>query len=66
MASLTQQLFRRKPVPEMSEETGTDTGDSELARTIGLFQLSMFGIGATIGTGIFIVLARRCRSPAPR
>lgn len=56
MASLTQQLFRRKPVKEMSEETGTDTGDSELARTIGLFQLSMFGVGATIGTGIFIVL----------
>ena len=56
MASLAQQLFRRKPVKEMSEETGTDTGDSELARTIGLFQLSMFGVGATIGTGIFIVL----------
>jgi APA family basic amino acid/polyamine antiporter len=52
-----QQLFRRKPVPEMSEETGTDTGKSELARTIGLFQLSMFGVGATIGTGIFFVLS---------
>ena len=35
---------------------GTDTGEGELARSIGLFQLSMFGIGATIGTGIFIVL----------
>jgi basic amino acid/polyamine antiporter, APA family len=56
MASLAQQLFRRKPVPEMSAETGADSGTSELARTIGLFQLSMFGIGATIGTGIFIVL----------
>ena len=53
-----QQLFRRKPVPEMSEETGADTGRSELARTIGLFQLSMFGVGATIGTGIFFVLSR--------
>ncbi len=52
-----QQLFRRKPVPEMSEETGADTGRSELARTIGLFQLSMFGVGATIGTGIFFVLS---------
>jgi basic amino acid/polyamine antiporter, APA family len=57
MATL-QQLFRRKPVPEMAQETGTDTGQSELARTIGLFQLSMFGIGATIGTGIFFVLAQ--------
>ena len=52
-----QQLFRRKPVPEMSEETGADTGRSELARTIGVFQLSMFGVGATIGTGIFFVLS---------
>ena len=52
-----QQLFRRKPVPEMSEETGADSGRSELARTIGLFQLSMFGVGATIGTGIFFVLS---------
>ena len=41
----------------MSAETGTDTGHSELARTIGLFQLSMFGVGATIGTGIFFVLS---------
>ena len=57
MASLTQQLFRKKPVPEMSEETGADTGSSELARTIGFFQFSMFGVGATIGTGIFFVLS---------
>ena len=52
-----EQLFRRKPVPEMSAESGSDTGESELARTIGLFQLSMFGVGATIGTGIFFVLS---------
>ena len=32
-----------------------DSGLGELQRTIGLFQLSMFGIGATAGTGIFIV-----------
>ncbi|MGW1342527.1 amino acid permease [Kribbella sp. NPDC002412] len=57
MAMTPQQLFRRKPVPEMAQETGTDTGQSELVRSIGLFQLSMFGIGATIGTGIFFVLA---------
>ena len=56
MASLVQQVFRRKPVTEMAAETGADVGKSELARSIGLFQLSMFGIGATIGTGIFIIL----------
>jgi basic amino acid/polyamine antiporter, APA family len=58
MAMTLQQLFRRKPVPEMSQESGTDSGQSELVRSIGLFQLSMFGIGATIGTGIFFVLAQ--------
>ncbi|MGH2970193.1 MAG: amino acid permease [Solirubrobacteraceae bacterium] len=56
MASLQEAVLRRKPVTTMTAETGTDTGEGELARTIGLFQLSLFGIGATIGTGIFIVL----------
>jgi APA family basic amino acid/polyamine antiporter len=56
MASLREQILRRKPVTVMTEETGADTEGGELARTITLFQLSLFGIGATIGTGIFIVL----------
>jgi basic amino acid/polyamine antiporter, APA family len=54
--SLREQFLRRKPVREMTAETGTDTERGELARTIGLFQLTLFGVGATIGTGIFIVL----------
>jgi basic amino acid/polyamine antiporter, APA family len=58
MASLRDQILRRKPVMMMAEETGADTEGGELARTIGLFQLSLFGIGATIGTGIFIVLTQ--------
>jgi basic amino acid/polyamine antiporter, APA family len=56
MASLREQILRRKPVTVMAAETGADTEGGELARTISLFQLSLFGIGATIGTGIFIVL----------
>src|ERR671937_62821 len=56
--SLLQQILRRKPVGEMAAETGADTGHGELARTIGLFQLTLFGVGATIGTGIFIVLTQ--------
>jgi APA family basic amino acid/polyamine antiporter len=56
MASLREQILRRKPVTVMSEETGADVEGGELARTISLFQLSLFSIGATIGTGIFIVL----------
>ena len=40
----------------MTAETGADTGAASWRASIGLFQLSMFGIGATIGTGIFFVL----------
>ncbi len=58
MASLLQQALRRKPVSALTAETGTDTGRGELERSIGLFQLSTIGIGATIGTGIFFVLGQ--------
>jgi APA family basic amino acid/polyamine antiporter len=58
MASLTQQVLRRKPVTEMTAEAGTDSTHGELRRSIGLFQLTLFGVGATIGTGIFIVLTQ--------
>jgi basic amino acid/polyamine antiporter, APA family len=57
MASLQEQIMRRKPVTVMSAETGADTEGGELKRSISLFQLSLFGIGATIGTGIFIVFS---------
>jgi APA family basic amino acid/polyamine antiporter len=42
----------------MTAETGADSAPASSSRSIGLFQLSMFGIGATIGTGIFIVLTQ--------
>jgi APA family basic amino acid/polyamine antiporter len=50
--SLRTQLFRRKPVTATSE-----VDPSGLKRTIGTFQLTMFGVGATIGTGIFFVMS---------
>jgi APA family basic amino acid/polyamine antiporter len=58
MAPLLQQAFRRKPVGTMAAETGADGhGGGQLARTIGLFPLTMIGVGATIGTGIFFILS---------
>jgi amino acid transporter len=50
-------VFRRKPVEAFVTETAPDAEGGELSRSIGLFQLTMFGVGATIGTGIFIILA---------
>jgi APA family basic amino acid/polyamine antiporter len=49
-------VFRRKPVEAFVTETAPDAEGGELSRSIGLFQLTMFGVGATIGTGIFIIL----------
>lgn len=50
--SLRQQLFRVKPVPKDGVEQG-----AHLKRSIGLFQLTLIGVGGTIGTGIFFILS---------
>jgi hypothetical protein len=42
-------LFRKKPVEAFITETRPDAESGELERSIGLFQLTMFGAGATIG-----------------
>jgi len=65
MASLRAQLLRRKPVTAMAEETGAGGGAGERRRTIGLFQLSMIGIGGVIGTGIFFVLSKAVPTAGP-
>lgn len=49
--TLMQRLLRRKPV-----EAGDAAGSHGLDRSMGLFSLTMLGVGATIGTGIFVVL----------
>ncbi len=51
-STLRQQLFRVKPVPRDGGEDG-----SQLKRSIGLFQLTLIGVGGTIGTGIFFILS---------
>jgi basic amino acid/polyamine antiporter, APA family len=65
MATLKEAVLRRKPVASMTAETGADTEGGELARSISLFQLSTFGIGATIGTGIFFVLSEAAPIAGP-
>lgn len=52
--------MRRKPLAPV--DTG-DTGD--LKRSIGTFQLTMFGVGATVGTGIFFVLQEAVPDAGP-
>ncbi|WP_116244802.1 amino acid permease [Nocardiopsis sp. FIRDI 009] len=53
--SLRDRLTRRKPVEKLVAETQAAEG-AGLRRHMGFWQLSMIGIGATLGTGIFVVL----------
>ncbi|ASU82964.1 amino acid permease [Nocardiopsis gilva YIM 90087] len=48
-------IKRCKPVERLVDETGQGQGGS-LKRSMGLAQLTMISIGATLGTGIFVVL----------
>ena len=61
MATLTDQLTRRKPI---RVDTG-EHGGAGLRRSFGTFQLMMFGVGATVGTGIFFVLQEAVPDAGP-
>ncbi|MEU6949142.1 amino acid permease [Streptomyces sp. NPDC046316] len=54
-SSVLSALTRRKPVEQLVAEGGQGEGGS-LRRTLSMWQLTMISIGATLGTGIFVVL----------
>lgn len=58
MSTFGQRVMRRKPVLAVDAESSTHSGEPGLKRSIGVFQLTLFGVGATIGTGIFFVLSQ--------
>ena len=65
--SLVQKLTRTKPVDntvavEHSDQATTSNG---LHRSIGLFPLTMIGVGATIGTGIFFTMVEAVPKAGP-
>ncbi|MFD5760537.1 amino acid permease [Streptomyces sp. NPDC127044] len=57
-------LMRRKPVERLVAEGGQGEGGS-LKRSLGLWQLTMISIGATLGTGIFVVLGEAVPKAGP-
>ena len=59
--TLAEQLKRRKPIVF---RTPPPEGE-ELGRTLTTFQLMMFGVGATVGTGIFFVLSESVPEAGP-
>ena len=58
---LKEQLLRRKPLVFQHQH---HVGE-ELARNLSTFQLMMFGVGATVGTGIFFVLSEAVPKAGP-
>jgi basic amino acid/polyamine antiporter, APA family len=61
---LRHELLRRKPVGSHAHE-GEHVVGGDLQRSIGTFQLTMFGVGATIGTGIFFVMSAAVPEAGP-
>ncbi|MBA5639212.1 amino acid permease [Duganella sp. LX20W] len=62
--TLGQKLTRTKPVDVTPEHTQGNSG-SGLNRSIGLFPLTMIGVGATIGTGIFFTMVEAVPKAGP-
>ncbi|OBK27588.1 amino acid permease [Mycobacterium asiaticum] len=60
--SLKAQMLRRRPVGGAPVAQGAATG---LKRSFGTFQLTLFGVGSTIGTGIFFVLSQAVPEAGP-
>ena len=64
--SLSNRLLRKKPIERLISDSSGGGGDhATLGRSITLFQLVMFGVGATIGTGIFFVLSQQVPKAGP-
>ncbi|MGW2992651.1 amino acid permease, partial [Streptomyces sp. NPDC001193] len=57
-------LLRRKPVEQMVAEGGQGEGGT-LRRSLTMWQLTMISIGATLGTGIFVVLGEAAPKAGP-
>lgn len=57
-------LWRTKAIAGTDANTAGN-GDTELKRSIGLFALTMIGVGSTIGTGIFFTMVEAVPKAGP-
>jgi APA family basic amino acid/polyamine antiporter len=62
--TLGQKLFRTKPVDRKLDD-GHGHSSGGLGRTLGLFPLTMIGVGATVGTGIFFTMVEAVPKAGP-
>ena len=63
--SFSQQLRRRKPLALMTSEAGQGAEGGHLVRNLGVVQLTMISVGATLGTGILVVLGESVPMAGP-
>lgn len=61
--TLVQKLTRTKPVDNKATEHASSS--NSLHRSVGLFPLTMIGVGATIGTGIFFTMVEAVPKAGP-
>ncbi|SDG14731.1 basic amino acid/polyamine antiporter, APA family [Duganella sp. OV458] len=61
--TLVQKLTRTKPVDNKNTEQASSS--NSLHRSVGLFPLTMIGVGATIGTGIFFTMVEAVPKAGP-
>ncbi|GAA0205995.1 amino acid permease [Glutamicibacter creatinolyticus] len=54
--ALAAQLRRRKSINHMVSEAADNAGHGKLRRSFGVLQLTMISVGATLGTGILVIL----------
>ncbi len=62
--TLARRLMRTKPADMIVAEGGRGEG-GELRRTMSLWQLTLFSVGATLGTGIFVILGQAVPKAGP-
>ena len=62
--TLGQKLTRTKTAASKTAHAATNSA-GQLARTMGLFPLTMIGVGATIGTGIFFTMVEAVPKAGP-
>jgi APA family basic amino acid/polyamine antiporter len=63
--TLRQKLFRKTQIEEHETASTSPVQFEPLHRTLGVFSLTMLGVGSTIGTGIFFTLAEAVPKAGP-
>ncbi len=62
--TLREQMLRRKAVPDAAQATSDEQRDG-LKRALGAFDLTLLGIGAIIGAGIFVLTGVGAQQAGP-